>query len=538
MPQRPFGGPTTEEAKALGGIGNPGSAANRQAAKQEKADTKRYYEDVAAIDEATIPPGMDPITRGEVKKVNRRAASYGPMDGSKPPAEAFLPREDFEVTQPPKPQKAEPKTGVAATNAYEAALLDVMNRKNVRMAEAQKILAAEGVMAPPGSIVSDLNEEEDAAAVESAMEDGAEERQNARYAAEQQMRLERLRKLGLLPEGTRSGPVDFEKESAAAVAANKEKFGDWRNNPQYAGDPANARRNYMMRIAKRYAKELANGTVNLEDIMAQYDAGIAGAGSPIGAHAAGARSARNLTDVLDARGLAQRQVNVQNAANQINQARIHRVPRGFIAAQQGIDRAIQAGDMERATAMAASYAQLYGPSFAKWASSMNNVLGRQAEADAVVQAAEITAAGKKDAPGGVEQFQRDLAALEQMPPGPGRLAAIRMQSGQSLGQGADPAMVTQEVQNRYQPLAQQLMAKPLDQWTNEERSEFAQIAGKMGYNEFLKYLAMQDSPDSQRIYQDITGVDPTNNQWVPDIVYDYTAGLLPEGAQRYLGLIP
>ena len=193
--------PTPAEIAALGGIGMPGSAANQQAAQQAEADDKRYYEDVQQMNEATLVPGMTGKAKAEQRVANGRAASYGPMDGSKPPAEAFLPRKDFEVTKPEPAPKAAPKSDIAATNAYEAALLDLMKRKGIRMADARKLLEAEGVTAPPGSIVTEeVVVEDDPVQLESDMGDAAMRRKYDRYVEAERQRAGRLKELGMMHE--------------------------------------------------------------------------------------------------------------------------------------------------------------------------------------------------------------------------------------------------------------------------------------------------------------------------------------------------
>ena len=245
--------------------------------------------------------------------------------------------------------------------------------------------------------------------------------------------------------------------------------GDGKPVNNFTNNARNARTQYMNRMATKYRRELADGSVSLDDIMASYDegAGAYSANEYTNPHTAGVQGARNLTDTLDARQQAQRQLNVDANWDQINQGRMHGVPRGFIAAQQEINNAMASGDPARAAAVSATYARMYGPEFIQFTHSTNQRLGREAEARA-----EVEARRKPPEPTPMEQWAKDNRSIAMMEPG-ARLAAMRAQA--SMG-GGDPDTINAQVTAMYQPLAQRLVStKQPEEWTPEERSEFMQM---------------------------------------------------------------
>jgi hypothetical protein len=460
-----------------GSASMPGTDAAAEAKEQDSADWQRF---LAARKQqaAEMPRGMGISERQARHAADMATADYGPMDGSKPPAEAFLPAE----------------------KSYDAPL------------------GQDKIIEGRGGVVPSSPEEKAKAVAASVVSGGGYEA----YKERERARSGRLKELGMmhenqntvLPEeewmkmqGKSTGPVDMSEATAAAVAENREKFGDWRSDPRYSSRVnAGQRRAYMNRIAKQYASEIAENPQLLDALMAEYDSGIASAqgngAKPNGSgtmHGHGAAAARNITDKLDARDLAQRQLNVQANWDQINQGRMHGVPRGFIAAQQEINNAMAAGDDARASAIAATYGRIYGPQFLAWSLSTNERLGKEAAADAEVRSRQKPAELSP-----MDQYQKDQAALRNMPAGPARSAAMRWQIQQS-DPTAKPEQVQVMLQTQFQPIAFELIQKPVEQWTPEERSEFAANTQGMTYEEMRRYLSLPDDEAFERFYENVTG---------------------------------
>lgn len=474
----------------VGSASMPGTDAAAEAGDQNSADWQRYL-DTREQQRAETPKGMGISERKARHAADMKEADYGPMDGSKPPAEAFLPA-----------GKAGP-----------------IERGPAPVVEGEAPIERGPVQAGSGTGYKNASSSPEGRA--KAIAESAAQPSYEDYKERERARSGRLKELGMmhenqntvLPEeewlamqGKSTGPVDMSAETAAAVAENKEKFGDWRKNPKYASRVnAGQRRSYMNRVAKQYASQIAENPQLLDAIMADYDSGIASAQSEGRApnangnmHGHGAASARNITDKLDARDLAQRQLNVKAGWDQINQGRMHGVPRGFIAAQQEINNAMASGDHARASAVAATYSQLYGPAFAQFAMATNHRLGKQAEAQA-----EVDARRKPADPTPMDQWAKDNRAISQMEPG-ARLAAMRAQA--SMG-GAEGDAVTAQVHSGMQPILQRLVAKPPQSWTPEERTEFMQVTSGMDYEEFATYLGLPNDENTRKFYQDMTGKD-------------------------------
>lgn len=262
--------------------------------------------------------------------------------------------------------------------------------------------------------------------------------------------------------------------------------------------------------AQRFRQEIASGDTSLETLMEAYDKGATGgAENP---HMAGAVAAFDITQDLRARQEAQRGLNVDRMHQQNSQARIHGVPRGFVVAQQSIDAAMAAGDPARASAIAATYSQIYGPAFSDWSEQTNARLGIEAAAQAKRDPEKVNP---------LDQMPKDMAKIDAMPPGPNRLSMMRFQAQSMLGEGAEPEAVEMAVSQRYQPHAQRLIVKPINQWSPEERQEFMAVAGKMNYDQFYKYLGMEDNPQSQQLYRDLTGKYARDWWLVPNFLWPF-----------------
>jgi hypothetical protein len=263
----------------------------------------------------------------------------------------------------------------------------------------------------------------------------------------------------------------------------------------------------------RFRNEIASGKTSMKELGDQYDAGAVA--NPGNRHIGGAIAAMDTTNELRGMQQAQRQLNVDARENQHNQARLHGVPRGFVAAQQAIDAAMAAGDPARASAIAATYGAVYGPAFTNWSDQTNHRMGVEAVAETKREPQK---------PNPMEQMPKDMAQIDAMPAGPNRLAMMRMQAQGMLGEGAEEEAVNMQVRSRYQPHAQRLMAKPPDQWTNEERMEFMSVAGGMKYDEFYKYLGMEDNAQAQNLYRQLTGKYARDSWFVPNALWNFFGG--------------
>lgn len=496
-----------------GSASMPGTDAAAEAGEQNSADWQRYL-DTREQQRAETPRGMGISERQARHAADMKAADYGPMDGSKPPAEAFLPAsKPSPIERGPAPVakgKAPVQRGPVESGeggGYEKVASSPDGRAR---AVAEKVVAEQ----------------------QASPEEGSRQRYED-YVRNEKARAGRLKELGMMHENQETvlpyedwmdsqskstGPIDMSAETAAAVAENKEKFPNWQSNPKYARRvSAGQRRSYMNRVAKQYASQIAENPQLLDAIMAEYDSGASTSQMPSQedfdeavangtadsiarpqTHGLGAASARNITDKLDARDLAQRQLNVKAGWDQINQGRMHGVPRGFIAAQQEINNAMASGDSARAAAVAATYSRIYGPQFLAFAASTNQRLGQEAEARAQVMARQ-----KTPDPTPMAQWSADNKAISQMEPG-ARLAAMRAQA--SMG-GAEGEAVDAQVQASMQPHLQKLVSKPPQSWTPEERTEFMQVMNGMDYEEFATYLGLPNDETTRKFYQDMTGND-------------------------------
>ena len=262
------------------------------------------------------------------------------------------------------------------------------------------------------------------------------------------------------------------------------------------------RNRWMKEQAQRFRQEIASGDTSMKTLMEAYDKGAIGGAE--NSHMAGAVAAFDITQGLRAQQEAQRGLNVDRMNQQNSQARIHGVPRGFVVAQNSIDDAMAAGDPARASAIAATYSQIYGPSFADWSQQTNARLGIEAAAQAKRDPEKVNP---------LDQMPKDMAKIDALPPGPNRLSMMRFQAQSMLGEGAEPEAIEMALSQRYQPHAQRLIVKPVNQWSPEERQEFMAVAGKMHYDQFYKYLGLDDNPQSQQLYRSLTGKYAKDSLW-------------------------
>lgn len=258
------------------------------------------------------------------------------------------------------------------------------------------------------------------------------------------------------------------------------------------------RRQFLRQQAVRHRNAIAQNPAVWESIVEQYDTG-----AKAGGHIAGARATQGLQTELLAQDAAQRAINVQNAAKQFNVARQMGVPRGWVMAHEDVTQALGKGDMATASAKAAMYAHMYGPT---WVYASQQITSQNA-ANQMAQAKAAEAQAKNQPqPDAVESIEKMAARIDQMPPGPTRMAAIEsMHRARLGGANADQKAVQASVRAHYQPLVRGMLANGVDSLTPEQRSELAQIAANMGYGDWRAYTGSKDTPETQRAFRDITG---------------------------------
>ena len=268
------------------------------------------------------------------------------------------------------------------------------------------------------------------------------------------------------------------------------------------------RKMFLKQQAVRYRQEFAKNPAMYGDMVAAYDAQPSGPGS---SHSARAVATRALTDHLDAQKAAQIGINVDNQAKQNNIARQMGMTRGQVMAMDDVSASVAKGDIASASAKAAMYAEQYGPAFLYAARNMT-------DQHAASEKAKAEMAGQKPPPKTVaDSVQENMAAIQAMPAGPGRKAAIEsFYQTANGGPQADPKMVAQAVKNHYQTVVRD-MAGRLDKLSPEELSELQQVAGGMSYQQFRQYSGMPDTPANQQSYQRIFGKNATWGQWYQNL---------------------
>ena len=295
------------------------------------------------------------------------------------------------------------------------------------------------------------------------------------------------------------------------VAAGFRDYGSGLTAPggNASGVPDHWRRKmFLKQQAVRYRQEFAKNPAMYGDMVAAYDAQPSGPGS---AHSARALATRALTDHLDAQKAAQIGINVDNQAKQNNIARQMGMTRGQVMAMDDVSASVAKGDIASASAKAAMYAEQYGPAFLYAARNMTDQHSASEKAKAEM-------AGQKPPPKTVaESVQENMAAIQALPPGPGRKAAIEsFYQTANGGPQADPKMVAQAVKNHYQTVVRD-MAGRLNSLSPEELSELQQVAGGMSYQQFQQYSGMPDTPANQQSYQRIFGKNATWGQWYQNL---------------------
>lgn len=264
----------------------------------------------------------------------------------------------------------------------------------------------------------------------------------------------------------------------------------------FGGNPDIARRQYMRTMANRYRQQIAANPALMDQIMGAYDSGArpgvgleAGAGT---AHMRGARAANAaVVDSLGAQKEAQQWLNVDSRRRQENAARAMGVPRGYIMAQEDVQASLRSGNKAEAAAKAAMYGQMY-PGFALASTNL-----------AAMHAAD--AAASKDAgKDPLTQLTRNASNLAQMPAGAARFAAMQMDAGMRLGQGAKPDAMAQALMQQYQPIMRGY-AQRLGNLSADELMEMQQLLGKIPYAQLPTYLGVPDTRQLQDWYRKTLG---------------------------------
>jgi len=299
----------------------------------------------------------------------------------------------------------------------------------------------------------------------------------------------------------------------AKIKANPKFEGRTPEEVNRAGVPLHYQRKmWLNQMAQRYRRELADGSITLSQLAAEYDAGVggqqkAGATSAYGneAHKAGAMGARNLTDMLDAQRKAQIGLNVDRNWDQINLARQLGVGRGQVIAMQDIQRSLASGD----NASAAAKMAMYGMAPEAYRSLMAMHGGIE----------EARAKKEPTPPGLVESYAKEQAAANAQKPGT-RWSAMQMVARQSMGgDKADEAAVDAKARLSYQPFASQMVSRGIDSLSPEERMELQAVSKGLRYREWLRYVGKADSPEMKQAYKSLTGnstgfIDAVTPDWL------------------------
>jgi len=273
-----------------------------------------------------------------------------------------------------------------------------------------------------------------------------------------------------------------------------------------AGVPPHVQRQqWLETMTRRYRRDIAAGTLTVEQLLQHYDSGVKDMQAKIAsgqvssdpyanqAHRAGAMAGLALTGPLKAAREAQIWLNVDKRADQTNLAREMGVSRGHVIAMQDIQSSLASGDRAGAAAKMA----MYGIS----PDAVQGMLGlAAAESQANAQMAAIKAKEPKSVP---ESYQENVGVSMGMPPGQ-RLGSLRVSVAAMLGKDAKPEMVEAQVRSHYQGTAAKIAAGGF-QMSPEERMEMQEVTGSMNYSDWLRYLNVTDSPQNRQVYTGMTG---------------------------------
>jgi hypothetical protein len=253
------------------------------------------------------------------------------------------------------------------------------------------------------------------------------------------------------------------------------------------------RKQWIKEMAVRYKDQLADGSVSMDQLLSE---------SP---YAATGQGPSDLRLMMDAKKQGQIAMNVQNVAKQTNVARQLGVGRGHVMAMEDVQKHLDNGDKAGAAAKMAMYGMQ-----GNFPQQMLGVVAAEAEAEAKKEKVPPTA---------TESMLKGQADIATMPAGPARLATIRLLQQQALGQNADPKAVDASVRAQFQPYAQAMASRGLDNLKPDERIELQQATQGLAYDDWLRYLGKADSPELQTTYQNLMGKNANWSQfwdsWTP-----------------------
>lgn len=288
--------------------------------------------------------------------------------------------------------------------------------------------------------------------------------------------------------------IRFDKETLARTGKFPEEI-------QHANIPDHIKRKqYIKEMAVRYKDELASGSMTIQDLLAD---------SPYAATGKGPSDTRLMADAMRQ---GQRATNVQRNWDQINMGRQLGVSRGHVIAMQDVQQHLAKGDKAGAAAKMAMY----------------GIGGDTPKAMLAAEAAEAEAKAKikPPEPGPIESLRTAQKQVGAMPAGPQRLSAMRMVHVQALGgKDAPQEQVEMAVRGEYQPYAQEMVARGIDQLSPEERIEFQQATAGMDYQSWLKYVGKGDSPEMRQAY---SGLHNKNATW-SDFGSNIVDWMVPDG---------
>jgi hypothetical protein len=265
---------------------------------------------------------------------------------------------------------------------------------------------------------------------------------------------------------------------------------------------------WLKEIASRYRQQIAKDPTLMEKMVQLYDSGQAerradvakgGIEPKLGYHSVGAAAARNVTDLLEAQKAAQIAINVDNSFKQQNIARHLGVSRGVVMAMDDVQQSLAKGDR------ASAYAKM----------AMYGMDPRSFQGGYGVMAAEAEAKGKAKPvdPTAQQSFNAGLQTINGMQAGPDRIGAVKLHYTGALGQNAQAGAIDSAVKAHFQPHAQEYIRRGIGTLKPEERIELQQLIGQMPYDDFVKYVGAQNTPQLQQDFQHLTGRNATWGQF-------------------------
>lgn len=275
----------------------------------------------------------------------------------------------------------------------------------------------------------------------------------------------------------------------------------------------------MRQQKARYADQIATNPALFDEMVGQYDAAMQ---KPGARHIDGVKGAYDLETELLANKDAQIRLNVQNQAKQLNTARQFGVPRGWVMAHEDVIQSLNKGDMASASAKAAMYGNMYGPT---WLMAAKNITDQNvAASEAKGKAAEAAAQAKPPQKDPIQAMREMQAQIDQMPPGPLRQSAIDSMHRLRLGgQNADPTQLAEAIKGHYQPIIQGYARRGFQGLSPDEMLEAQKIITGMKPDEWARYSGLPQALADQA-YQRLTGKNASWSQFFGNFLFNPMGG--------------